>query len=244
VLNCQGFYEPTGHIGLVYQLPSSVLGDPKIQCATLSDILMNPQYTELFAESLRNRLEVAKSLATTIFSLHSVQWVHKSFKSENIIFFGCLSENHGVFDWSSPYLLGFDTSRADRAFSDRTPSSRLWEHRVYTHPLRQKEGEWTRFRKSFYSLGVVLLEIGLLKCFKDDHYGRSSEWTNIPPAEVHKRLVRRATALKRIMGDTYSEVVRTCLEGTFGVVDDDADETGLSYAFRGEVCEYLDQIRY
>jgi hypothetical protein len=46
------------------------------------------------------------------------------------------------------------------------------------------------------------------------------------------------------VGITYEEIMTTCLEGEFGVVDDDADETQLPDAFRTEVCEKFQQICY
>ena len=249
VLYCHGFYEAPEHYGLVYRLPTAIIPDDYMQCESLGNVLMHEEYTSFLAENLQNRLDLAKSLATTMYHLHSVQWVHKSFNPDNILLFGRRSWDKKVeFNWAQPYVVGFDASRANRAHSDKLPASLRWDNRVYTHPARQREGEWTRFHKLFdiYSLGVVLLEIGTLTCFKHPSFRRNAEWTDIPAGEVQKRLGMQAVALKGELGRTYSEIVQVCLSGEFGVPndEDDADETMLLDAFRSEVCEKFEQVCY
>jgi len=250
VLYCHGFYEQPDQYGLVYRLPPTIKVDEFMQCESLGNILMNEGYTPLLRGNLQNRLDLAKSLANTISHLHSVQWVHKSFNPDNILLFGRKSASPAGspvdFDWSRPYLVGFDASRANRAHSDNLPSSLRWENRVYTHPAKQREQGTPRFEYKFdiYSLGVVLLEIGLLQCFKSAEYKKSSQWTDIPAMEVQRRFVERAQGLRGTVGRTYSEIVEVCLRGEFNVVEDDAEETGLLDAFRTEVCEKFELIRY
>jgi len=249
VLYCHGFYENPEHYGLVYRLPRAIVPDEYMQCESLGNVLLHEEYKLLLAENLQNRLDLAKSLATTMYHLHSVQWVHKSFNPDNILLFGRKSwEKKVEFDWAHPYVVGFDASRANRAHSDKLPPSLRWENRVYTHPARQREGEWTRFHKVFdiYSLGVVLLEIGTLTCFKHPSFRRNAEWTDIPAVEVQRQFGVQAMGLKAVLGNSYSEIVEVCLSGDFGVPldEDDADETMLLDAFRSDVCEKFDQVRY
>jgi serine/threonine protein kinase len=167
----------------------------------------------------------------TIFHLHSVQWVHKSFNPDNVILFGHRDGDQIYFDWAKPYVVGFDVARADVAHSDKLPSSFRWENRVYVHPAQQRESR-NRFHKIFdiYSLGVVLLEIGLLTCFKHSQYRGNPEWTGIPSRQLQRRLEKLGRDLERPMGPKYSE-------------DDDENETRLVEVFRTEVCEKFDQIR-
>ena len=247
VLYCHGFYETPDHYGLVYQLPKSIAVDEFLQCESLGNILMNDKYAPLLANNLDNRLDLARALAKTMFHLHSVQWVHKSFNPDNILLFGRRAANGDVqFDWSRPYVVGFDASRANLGHSDKLPTSLRWENRVYTHPDRQREGNLPRFHKLYdlYSLGVVLLELGLLKCFKHSMYRKSPDWTDIPASEVQKKFVIHSKELKSVLGNTYAEIVEVCLSGNFGIADDDQDETRLLMAFRSEVCEKFDQVRY
>ena len=249
VLYCHGFYETPERYGLVYRLPRAIVPDEYMQCESLGNVLLHEDYRLRLADNLQNRLDLAKSLATTMYHLHSVQWVHKSFNPDNILLFGRRTLDRTIaFDWRHPYVVGFDASRANRAHSDKLPASLRWENRVYTHPARQREGEWTRFHKLFdiYSLGVVLLEIGKLTCFKNVSFRRNAEWTDIPATEVQRKFVVEAGTLKGLLGRTYSEIVEVCLSGSFGVPidEDDADETMLLDAFRSEVCEKFDQVCY
>jgi serine/threonine protein kinase len=245
ILYCDGFFETSSkdRYGLVYQLPDSIEMDESIRCETLTNILMN--HRQLLGEDIQNGYQLAKSLTNTLFQLHSVQWVHRSFNSDNILLFGTKSHNGIQFDWSHPYLVGFDASRNIYAESGKAPSNTYWKERVYIHPARQQE-ERPRFRKIFdiYSLGVVLLEIGSLESMQDRKYLRN-EWVNVSANDVREKLVVAAGKLKRSPGKTYAEIVTTCLEGNLvGVENDDADETQVSDAFRTQVCEKFEQIRY
>lgn len=253
VLYCHGFYEQPDQYGLVYRLPPTIQVDEYMQCETLGNILMQESYKSLLGANLQNRLDLAKSLAATISHLHSVQWVHKSFNPDNILLFGrrippsTTSPSTSIqFDWSNPYVVGFDASRANRAHSDKLPSSLRWENRVYTHPSKQRSLNPPRFEYKFdiYSLGVVLLEIGLLQCFKHEEFRKCGSWTNIPAVEVQRKFVEMARNLRGRVGRTYSEIVEVCLVGGFDVREDDADETKLLDAFRSEVCEKFDLIQY
>jgi hypothetical protein len=245
VLFCEGFYETPDHYGIVYQLPSS----PSYSvCESLGNILLKPEYHQLLGVDLENRLLLAKALAYTMYNIHSVQWVHKSFNPDNILLFGTRSSDGAItFDWANPYVVGFDASRANLAHSDKLSASLRWENRAYTHPERQREGEVKRFSKTFdiYSLGVVLLEIGLMKCFKHSSYRKAAAWTDIPARQVQDRFLSLAGDLKGLVGKTYSEVVAACLTGFPSVIeDDDSHGTDLLAAFRSQVCEKFDYVRY
>jgi serine/threonine protein kinase len=243
VLYCEGFYETQDHYGIVYQLPASVSYSV---CESLGNILLRREYRQLLSTDLENRLHLAKALAHTMYNIHSVQWVHKSFNPDNILLFGIrTSDDAVVFDWANPYVVGFDASRANLAHSDKLSTSLRWENRAYTHPERQREGDVKRFSKTFdiYSLGVVLLEIGLLECFKHSSYRKAPAWTDIPARQVQDKFLLLAGDLKRLVGKTYSEVVVACLRG-FSFEDDDSHETYLLAAFRSLVCEKFDYVRY
>jgi hypothetical protein len=44
-----------------------------------------------------------------MFQLHSVDWLHKSFHPNNILLFGNPVSGAVQFDWSAPYVVGFDS---------------------------------------------------------------------------------------------------------------------------------------
>lgn len=94
--------------------------------------------------------------------------VHKSFRSENILFFP-RKETQGYseclvpgtkLDLSEPWILGFEFSRPETYFSSGH-SDLCLSRDVYRHPDRQKHPTkvFTKIH-DIYALGVVLLEIG------------------------------------------------------------------------------------
>jgi serine/threonine protein kinase len=248
VLYCHGFYETPENYGLVYRLPASTSLDMGhgMHCENLGNILLgHTSFKPLLSSNIQDRLDLAKSLAITMAHLHSVQWVHKSFNPDNILLFGNKIEDMIQFKWSHPYLVGFGTSRSNRGHSEKLTQCLRWENRVYVHPDRQK-ADYKRYLKihDIYSLGVVLLEIGLLMCFKDRVYRNDQDWKGIMATEVQKKLLEESDKLKGIMGPTYRDIVKICLSGDFTVVDEDGEETGLGEAFRRDVCERFEQICY
>lgn len=245
VLYCLGFCKMEDGYGIVYLPPSSNTYDI---CESLGNILLKENYRRVFEKTFANRLHLAKALAFTIYSLHSIQWVHRTIKPDNILIFGSFTTDREVkFDWTSPYIVGFDAARPNLACDDRIPASIRWENRVYAHPHTQRNGDSgiKRFSKQYdiYSLGVVLLEIGQMKCFKDSEYRKSRAWTDISAKEVQDKLLLLAEELRGIAGETFSKIVVRCLDGFPDFNDwDDVAGTALSALFRSRVCEMFDQI--
>ena len=247
VFYCHGYYDCAEHYGIVYGLPPSVDMNT-MQCESLGSILLKPEYNRILAANLRNRIQLAEAIATTLLNLHSVQWVHKSLNPDNVLLFGRRNSDGSIdFDWSRPYLVGFDASRSNFGVTDKRSPNLFWENRVYTHPERQSE-EHNRYKKmhDIYSLGVMLLELGMMDCFKHSRYRKNQkEWTNLGKEMLLQKFVTTAKSMKGVIGPLYEEIVLTCLLGSFGVSEEneDVNETLLMGAFRSEVCEKLDQIR-
>jgi hypothetical protein len=236
VMYCEGWYEALDHFGLVYRLPSHV---NRFRCESLGNILLRQEYKEQLQQDLENRLYLAKALSWTLLEIHSVDWVHQSFHPDNILLFG-EEINPGVvrFNWSSPYVVGFDSSRSNSGVSAKLGFKGQWTSRLYTHPDRQLK-EYERYKKTYdiYSLGVVLLEVGRLSSFMEDR--RNEQWNKASPYQLKEIFAQKAMSLQSVLGRTYREVVLDCLNGQF----DDSDEYVLLGEFRRHVCEKLDQIK-
>ena len=241
VLYCEGWYEAKDHLGLIYRLPS---GFTNLKCESLGNILLKQKYKELLQSDLENRLKLAKSLAWTLFELHSVNWVHKSFNPDNILLFGDEVQEDKTkpaelkFDWSSPYLAGFDSSRSTTDESGRLDFRAQWTVRLYTHPNRQLGYERYEKIHDIYSLGVVLLEIGRLGSFMEER--RSDKLNKAAPSQLKGIFVEEAKSLRTVLGTAYGEVVLACLNGEFS---DPKDDYLLSGEFRSQVCEKLSLIK-
>ena len=245
VFDCHGYYTTEEAYGIVYRLPDSLYGT---QCESLANILLNPALKLLLHENSLNRILLARALATTLYRLHSVQWVHKSLNPDNILIFGRQTSGGQIeFDWSHPYLVGFDTSRSNQGYSSRAPPDLKWETRAYIHPhyLKGQTPETReRYKKVYdlYSLGVILLEIGLVECFKHSQYRDSK--SSLRTEDLKAFFIESTKELTAYLGPMYSDVVITCLRGpAFDVTEEDEKESCLLEAFQSEICEKLDQIR-
>ncbi|KAK1831487.1 hypothetical protein QBC39DRAFT_351436 [Podospora conica] len=230
LLPCQGFFRLSDRraIALVFQFPSGCFSAP----TPLRDMLETTKMSE--KPSLEARLRLALTLAVALFQFHAVGWVHKSFRSSNILFFPDESPSPSAVD--NPYLVGFEYAREDAGFSDNPVYPDIATD-IYRHP--QTWGKpTTNFQKmhDIYSLGVVLLEIGLWQPvaalertqFRDLVYSDRFAVQELFQTEAARRLPFG-------LGSAYAEVVRKCLTGRFDVFPGEEEE-GLSQG------EYQNQI--
>lgn len=231
LLPCRGFSRIPGRcaIALVFQFPSGCFSPP----TPLRHMLDTTKMRE--KPSLETRLRLALTLAVALFQFHAVGWVHKSFRSSNILFFS--DENSSPLTLENPYLVGFEYAREDAGFSDNPVYPDIATD-IYRHP--QTWGKpTTNFQKmhDIYSLGVVLLEIGLWQPvaalektqFRDLVYSDRFDVQELFQTEAARRLPFG-------LGSAYAEVVRKCLTGRFDVLPGE-DEGSLSQG------EYQNQVR-
>ncbi|KAL8950720.1 MAG: hypothetical protein Q9222_003256 [Ikaeria aurantiellina] len=118
------------------------------------------------APSLTARIALAHKISVCILYLHAVNWLHKSFRSDSIVFFPPPSSspaNPAPDIATKPfYLTGYEYARADRPGETTTGGSDLDEWtELYVHPDYQGAGTKGTFRKTYdiYSLGILLLEL-------------------------------------------------------------------------------------
>lgn len=133
--------------------------------------------------SVTDRVALARALANCILYLHSVNWLHKGLRSDNIIFFPCAAPaaasgtqdeqqpqdqqqpqdgQHPQVDYAKPYLSGFDFARPARPGEFTEQPADDVEAAMYRHPATLRAGAAREaYRKSFdvYALGVVLVEL-------------------------------------------------------------------------------------
>ena len=210
------------------------------------------------------RFDLAKKLMYSVVVLHTCGWLHKTIRSSNIIFFpprpargGSVinrrSFNNRQKDIGRPYIMGYGLSRPDDVSTVNTsrgysrtvdgqwvkPVSREPECDVnidlYKHPDKAANAA-RRFRHSYdiYSMGLVLLEIGLwqsLKKFED------ANW-NDPYAFRKYVLERLVPDLWGQCGSIYGGVVRDCLTMStdIGLEDEEGRRLAWSIAERLNQC--------
>lgn len=178
---------------------------------------------------LEDRFNLALALAETVFRLHMSGWLHRCIGAHNVLFFGGGEEAGSADERESkvnglgePFLTGFGFSRedVDVAVTETVleePSIGRYRHPGCQGPFR---GGF-KAKHDLYSLGMVLLEIGLWKPFdRPPLYN-----TSIPAWENKNNIIRRhlSGSLAHHTGSLYEDIVRACLNGDFGCdLSDDA----------------------
>ncbi|KAI1867119.1 uncharacterized protein JN550_007171 [Neoarthrinium moseri] len=223
-LTCLGVVTTTGtsdfskQYGMLYQIPSTTY-------STLSDALETSK-NDFFLE---DRFSLAVVLAKAMLYLHLAGWLHKGIRGDNIVFF---VQDDTKYDLSKPYLVGFEYSRESRPNAQTEDVLEDTESNLYRHPevqgvpreLAEQSGlsETQKTRPPFsakhdiYSLGIVLLEIGLMK----------SAWSMLETAKTQQDYKSHSAAnfrawllesqvpcLGPLAGRSYMEAVRSCITG-------------------------------
>ncbi|PGG98754.1 hypothetical protein AJ79_08774 [Helicocarpus griseus UAMH5409] len=207
----------------------------------------NPRYP------LNDRLDLAKQLTSSVLFIHSSQFVHKNIRPETTIIFR-KKGTEGRCDLDTLCLVGFEKFRPAEGMTYLT-SDGLWHHDLYRHPTRQgtRPEEEYQMQHDIYSLGVVLLELGLWQSFitypSPQPYKPDAEIAPIPPSFVaqhspQKNHLKRASDIKAHlvllaaemlpakMGTTYADIVLSCLRCLdrltwSGQADDAGEAVGL-----------------
>ncbi|KAF1984416.1 hypothetical protein K402DRAFT_434695 [Aulographum hederae CBS 113979] len=180
--------------------------------------------------SLDQRLRMALILAKAVHKWHSAGWVHQGISSPNIRF---LRFKGGKTDYSNPKLFGFDFARPDSDPSLGRATKDL-SFDVYRHPQRQgpaRQGH--RKIHDYYSLGVVLLEIGLWDSAVNIVTIAGS---NLNPVAIERLLENNSSdRLGVYTGEKYPQAVECCLKSESNTESEDRQETLLENRFHDQV---------
>jgi hypothetical protein len=218
---------------------------------------------------LNHRFRLANHLATAVLYVHSGHFVHKTVKPENILMMTSSTpqqpSDQFPYTLGWPFLVGFDRCRPASAFSGKVGDGKL-EDCIYQHPTRWGVVAEEAFAMThdIYSLGVVLLEIGLWRplVLWDETTNAYSfapflqEFVNgtilggcAMGALVKERLVSQAKQwLPPCMGEAYTKVVVACLEvyegGMVMLSDfDRPDDEALTVAYINYVVSKLEDLK-
>lgn len=190
------------------------------------------------------RFIVARMLTRALTYLHLASWLHKAVRSENVVFW---VDGGGQIQSGSPYLVGFEHSRPDLPGEHTENVAERPHHRFYRHPKalavpvadpQQPLGGPGLYSKSYdiYSMGVVLLEIGLFAT-AEAVVERYLKVKGSPLEEVRRVLVNKVIPdLRFLMGESYASATLACLDGSM----DEFTGQSLHEAFYKEVVCKLD----
>lgn len=163
--------------------------------------------------SLTVRIQLARTIATSLWYLHAANWMHKGLRSGNIVF-------EDAANICSPLLAGFDYSRPAEAGegTDKATENRI--HELYRHPAVQfdvpRDGNYG-FRKlhDVYALGVVLFEIGTWQCIEDFLDVGSDDYVRRQDIKEVKGTLLSNQSMERLAGEAgvvFSGCIKFCLE--------------------------------
>ena len=223
VPHCLGIYNSTLlDKGYIYRLPSSE--SEKLGYYSLADRL-DPNGRDGKSKKrmaavplLGDRFKLAYRLAKAFNLLHPAMWLHKDFRSCNVIFFdksGSKPDSETI-DVNEMYIVGFQYSRlgiAGEVSIETQPQSEDISVSIYRHP-DLNNGSGYRKLYDLYSLGVVLFEIALWEPL----YMRGGVRAYGADGEARRNwLIKAADAvLGGRVGEKYRDVVKACLTGNFG----------------------------
>ncbi|KAK4149534.1 hypothetical protein C8A00DRAFT_46865 [Chaetomidium leptoderma] len=185
---------------------------------SLHDVILSDKTT--FRMSLKHRFHVAHAVAAAIGAFHADGWFHKSIRSSAIKFF---FKPDGSCDFGNPCLTEFESSRPEGGQSlvtkGDTSTVKDPERDVYLHPDRYDPPKpFTRVYDVF-SLGVVLLEIGLWQTARQIYDEVAPQIQRRDGTGVSAKAMQSAflqhtkTRLEHRMGTSYREAVEDCLRG-------------------------------
>lgn len=255
-LPCQGFLIDAKEelFGFVFHLPERSIFNE------LTSLNLSPMHSAARVVTLKDRLSsneklplslrlrISCALAETLLQLHTCGWLHKSIRSDNILFVCSEGSNGGKTYMDGPYLAGYEYARQASPGEqteevDASPESDLYRHPRAHGPNRD------RFCKAFdlYSLGCVLLELALCSPLASIAGAPSGDSDTASKAETLTEDRRNAEItsydsdwISRLdqgglvsqdiafqVGDTWQEVIQLCLQ-TATKSSEVADESSLS----------------
>lgn len=240
---CAGYYddEESQRFGLIYRMPDAA---PQADEATTLSQLLRQQWDKA-PPALQSRISLAKELATSLYFLHAVNWLHKGLRNESIL----VLMRDGIPDYSKPYISGFEYSRPDEKELTSTENAEAWA--VYVHP-HYLGADKPGYRKTYdmYSMGIILLEIAYWKPaeqilgFRQPTKPTQGEDTcklvggkNEPPAKRNAAFGRKQTPAGK--NNEFQEKRRVAAEKQEAAQEDKDESPGKTYSK-----ESLDDLRY
>jgi serine/threonine protein kinase len=227
------FHSPSRRgFGLVYELPGRPLHE--IHGLTLNQMLhagMSHRPT------LEGRVRLGLAVSQAIYHFHSVGWLHRNLNPTNIVFFP--EKDASESEWArTPFVLGFGSSRQNEKDAVTLGPA---ESLNYHSPEYLQHKDRFHERYDYYSLGMLLLEIG--------HWAPLSKITagarfqGLRPELFKKEiLTSRLSQLGLTLGTRYLRVVQRCLIGDFNAGQEEGHigrESALREVFKRDIVDVL-----
>lgn len=226
-LHCIGYFHQAQQHAfcIVYDFPlDPESDDEKTKVYSLNKVLVLSQNWKE-RPVLEDRYRLAHSLAVSLLEFHTVDWLHKSFSAHNVIFFNNESKA-GKNDFNrikaleAPFIIGFSRSRPNEPAAYTNGPEVSSESRIYQHPqyAERKHSYLPEF--DYYSLGLIMLEIGLWMPLT--YMMGKGSFSSFEEQRLYL-LRSRVPLLGHAVGKEYSAAVSVCLR-TFGDSTDNKED--------------------
>lgn len=235
-LSCKGIIEHNGKVNFVFEHPCP---DHVTEPRSLLELFSGKEGID--PPSLTDRIRLALQIAETVQNFHRTGWLHKSLRSENIVFFPRNGSPEKAI-LSDPVLAGFNFARFGASTEISEQPSADPKHDIYRHP--DAMGEPSRSFTALmdvYALGTILLEIAewrALRYLVDSVVDPKAQdvplttLAEVQPFLLSGRGKGGTSKLLTKMGDIYASACLMCLSGKagtdrFGAQDDLGTESSL-----------------
>ncbi len=226
----------TARFGFVFRLPTSALANPRpgVLFAIDWDRRKPRRLLSLLTDTvhkpsdLRWRFNLAKRLVDNVSRLHACGWLHKNIRSDSVVFFlkNADASSMPYIDKTGSFLMGYDYVRFEKTVdvtaakvahevphvTSATPgdiqAGKDNRPDIYHHPDKRKSPDRAyQYAYDIYSLGIVLLEIGLWKPL----HLVVERMENYDPDTLRAFLLSTSTIeqLTGCCGPTYTNFVKT-----------------------------------
>jgi hypothetical protein len=235
---CQGYVKTNpGDAMFVEQAQYGIVFEkqrPKLGSTVLLRTLKELLRLEL-KPSLSDRISLCVRLVECVSSFHAVNWLHKGFRSDNILFFQ--TENTAV-DITSPFVTGFELSRpSDLDGMTERPAFNPAQD-IYRHPDAQSMQGGGKYRKEYdvYALALIIIEIANWESIVS--VVGIQDLSNAKPRDLYRvrqQLITEPIFFKRLAencGSAFCAAVMLCLKAGSIEQRSSGPESEISAAMR------------
>ncbi|KAI1750463.1 kinase-like domain-containing protein [Xylaria castorea] len=234
-LRCIGVYHRAErkHLGLVFEVPKQ---DEHL--VRLHKLLRwrKGGANSISPPDVDDKYCLANAILSSLHHFHLSGWLHKNLNPMNVVFSHRDQAAWKDVDYSRPYIVGFDHSREHNP-QEYTEGPDENMALGYHHPIYRRGSR--RFQRSFdmYSLGLLLLSIGLWAPVVEEMRERYPETSSEELAEKYIALCE--TKLPKSVSKKYCHSVKACLELA---LSDEREETDVVSAFRTKVIDEIAKL--
>lgn len=229
--------------GLVYDLPPEYAGTD-VQIVSLAQLLKSKSKKEIYTYHLQHRFALAREIASSVLFFHRAGWLHRRLDPTQVVF--VRNPGSTKSEWiRRPYIVGFSRSRQNQieAFT-HGPEADL-QSKDYQSPAYLSGSMRYREEFDYYSLGMLLLEIGCWDSLSS--LIGALHLQHMPREKVTEVIIEKIVSkLGYIMGTRYMEATLVCLGGRFGDFADPREtpqgRSSLLDSFRHRVVDQIGSL--